>query len=885
MKNRELATNPFVRRYDLATARGLAENVRKPRDHQEKALKALRAWISPALTEGAPRGGLLVLPTGGGKTFTAVRFLCEWPLSEGYKVLWLAHTHHLLEQAFETFGGADRDDGRPLEVSRIRPPRASLTLRVVSSMPGHARVASIDPKDDVLIGTVQTLAGAQRDDHGAFEAWVAAARGKLAVVFDEAHHAPAPSFARFLQGLSHRVPGLVLLGLTATPVYDDKLRKGWLRRFFPQGIVYQTTAGQLMATGMLAKPIIEEAHTKITPTFDEKTFARFTRSFADLPSVIIESLAKHRERNDFIVQHYVDNRARFGRTLIFADRWDQCEYLREGLRRHGVKADVVYSHVDATPGSVEARNRRTADENTKVIRAFRKGSLDVLINIRMLTEGTDVPEVQTVFLTRQTTSRVLLTQMIGRALRGPAVGGTEEAYVVAFIDEWKHLIHWAEFRLDEGATDDRRLEARPRLPLNLVSIALLRALTAQMYAPADRRPATFLETVPVGWYAVDFEAQVEDSDDVVRIERLVLVYDRERMGFSALITAVAREDLTDFREPAFTFEEARPRLATWVAAHLGGSGDRLGGDLLEEVFAVVRHVAQAEGEAPAFYPFEERSKHDLDAFARDIFDHNLGRREVPQRVKAEYDRPDRYWRAVYGGLDLFRDQFELVSRRIENELLLGGQPSVSMSEIAENPERYTEAEPSLDTKAAVRQRDGVCLCCGSSHRLEVDHIVPMRHGGRHDLENLQALCGPCNRDKGVNEFNYRVQTSSLVGAHADFQPHRWPGSLDRRERGAWEACVRGTLNRYYRCAAVSRVEIGGRGPRFYEWLVELNPGNDPGLLEPHLQGYFRSVQRHRKKADPEAIVVAGTDAGGRRRTLRVSAEGVSTGETPSAARR
>ena len=33
----------------------------------------------------------------------AVRFLCEWPLSEGYKVLWLAHTHHLLEQANETF--------------------------------------------------------------------------------------------------------------------------------------------------------------------------------------------------------------------------------------------------------------------------------------------------------------------------------------------------------------------------------------------------------------------------------------------------------------------------------------------------------------------------------------------------------------------------------------------------------------------------------------------------------------------------------------------------------------------------------------------------------------------------------------------------------------
>ena len=41
----------------------------------------------------------------------------------------------------------------------------------------------------------------------------------------------------------------------------------------------------------------------------------------------------------------------------------------------------------------------------------------------MLTEGTDVPDVDTVFLTRQTTSKILLTQMIGRALRGPKFGG------------------------------------------------------------------------------------------------------------------------------------------------------------------------------------------------------------------------------------------------------------------------------------------------------------------------------------------------------------------------------------------------------------------------------------------------------------------------------
>jgi superfamily II DNA or RNA helicase len=56
-------------------------------------------------------------------------------------------------------------------------------------------------------------------------------------------------------------------------------------------------------------------------------------------------------------------------------------------------------------------------DNERIIRKFKdetdqngNDSLDVLINVRMLTEGADVPSVRTVFLTRQTTSQILLTQ-------------------------------------------------------------------------------------------------------------------------------------------------------------------------------------------------------------------------------------------------------------------------------------------------------------------------------------------------------------------------------------------------------------------------------------------------------------------------------------------
>ena len=48
-----------------------------------------------------------------------------------------------------------------------------------------------------------------------------------------------------------------------------------------------------------------------------------------------------------------------------------------------------------------------------------------------------------------------------------------------------------------------------------------------------------------------------------------------------------------------------------------------------------------------------------------------------------------------------------------------------------------------------------CVGCGRSDSLEIDHIVPISRGGSSERENLQALCGRCNRAKGrrtMDEF-------------------------------------------------------------------------------------------------------------------------------------
>ena len=42
-----------------------------------------------------------------------------------------------------------------------------------------------------------------------------------------------------------------------------------------------------------------------------------------------------------------------------------------------------------------------------------------------------------------------------------------------------------------------------------------------------------------------------------------------------------------------------------------------------------------------------------------------------------------------------------------------------------------------------------CAYCGSSQYLEIDHIVPLYHGGSSDPDNLQILCRSCNRRKAA----------------------------------------------------------------------------------------------------------------------------------------
>jgi len=56
-----------------------------------------------------------------------------------------------------------------------------------------------------------------------------------------------------------------------------------------------------------------------------------------------------------------------------------------------------------------------------------------------------------------------------------------------------------------------------------------------------------------------------------------------------------------------------------------------------------------------------------------------------------------------------------------------------------------------DVKQYIWARDGGrCRSCGSGVELQFDHVIPIALGGSSTADNLQVLCGPCNRRKGAS---------------------------------------------------------------------------------------------------------------------------------------
>lgn len=859
----------LFRKYDLNQARML-QSGKNPAVPQKTALDKLRDWFDARHPDA---GTILSLPTGGGKTFVAVRFLCTGPLSNGYKVLWLAHTHHLLMQAFWSFGSKDMKDG--CEVGSIERPKDRLAVRVVSGAAGHFRAKDIESNDDVIIATLQTVVLAIKEKHPNLRGFLDSAVGRLVVVFDEAHHSPAPSYRKLIEDLRAHCSETVVLGLTATPTYGDTRKRGWLGKIFPQGIVHREKAERLMELGILARPQLVPMKTHFDPKFDESDYRKWVGSFQDVPEAIITRLAESAERNAFIAATYVANKDKYGKTIIFADRWYQCVRLCELLREKGIAADWVFSYKDGNIGRAEGQDLLSADHNDRVIEKFRNNELDVLINVWMLTEGTDFPKLQTVFITRQTTSEIRLAQMVGRALRGPEFGGTKEAYIVSFVDDWAdNRMPWASGVDIFGEAEEAEKRIRQVRAVEIISIELVRRLVRQMNSGLNVNPGTFLSFFPVGWYSTAYQTLVpatesektlasstkpEKKDEEELVRQLIMVFEDDKARYEAFMGKADKHYLELYADPDLALIDRREMLEKAARQMFPEKNERSVSEAVMNLFHIARHMGQNDGEQPKFFAFDERDNHNLDIMAKDVIDRDLGDRAADQLLQSEYTRPDRYWRSIYPSLELFESHFDGCKRYLKRRIPSDGGKVVIKTDPPPPPEELTPEE-----RKQILKRDKCCLCCGESRHLQVDHIRSDYLGGGNEPHNLQTLCRACNSAKRMVTMNFLNYSTTLTAAHDDWPIIKMPKTVDLvKDLEHWERVLRRAINLYYRCKAVSSVHIPGRasGPR--RWRIEFFGGNDPELCKQFLTKLKPEIQATRRDfgyVAPDELAVGQPDS-------------------------
>ncbi|MEN9373750.1 MAG: hypothetical protein RIR79_1302 [Pseudomonadota bacterium] len=800
------------------------------------------------------KSGMLVLPTGAGKTYTSVNWICRNVLPKNIKVLWLAHTSHLLEQAFEEF------EKNLLEIHK----REGINIRVVSSNPIHYNAADIKLTDDVVIITTQTaisnwnlkaLDGNGKIRETAFEKYINHSKNTgLFLVLDEAHHAPAYGCRNLLiggskeKGIRDTIPNIrdtvsnsSFLGLTATPTYNDERRRGWLFEIFntelfnKKGIIYEADKAKLTKDGILAIPEYIQKNTGEEFEVDDRTYNHLVREHKDLPEDLIDRMASDSKRNDYIVDEYIKNKNNYKKTIIFADRWFQCVYIKEKLKNKGIKkVDAIYTHVEGAANSAEQRNRRTPAENSKILQDFKENKLDVLINVRMLTEGTDVPNVNTVFITRQTTSSIMLTQMIGRALRGKkANGGKETANIVFFTDNWKRIIDFA-IPENEGDKSNDEIKVKGNYPIQYIAIRLVEELSRKIdsgYIFADK---DFLEQLPLGWYETEITINVEEETNTFK--EFVIVYPNMQEKFEKFIKGIFNNLSSEWENENLSDEWMRPHVSSWIDCYFDKEQDDKNKTLDLDLIRIARHIAQS-GKPPVFFTFEERNKHDLSQIAFDAV--NMNYLTIHEMLFNEFNSPDKLWKSLYKDFHRFSSAFDAELKRAVHKIKYNSNPKIStpQPEIAERKRELTEPE-----KEQVFIRDRyTCLCCGKTKtqdtraRFEVDHIIPFKFGGQTTIDNSQTLCSICNQAKRVDEINFRVYKTPLSSPKDNLETF----SLSNSEYIEWH--LRRIINIFYHCQAASEIKLD---TKLYIYKIKLYEGNNPAWLEKHKEKLIEFIHNN-----------------------------------------
>ncbi|GES77662.1 P-loop containing nucleoside triphosphate hydrolase protein [Rhizophagus clarus] len=237
----------------------------------------------------------------------------------------------------------------------------------------------------------------------------------LAIIIDEAHHVAASSYRRILKyfGADKKETHLFVWGCSATVRRYDGLA---LINAFDE-IAYHKDFLDMIQEKWLC-------NLRVTTIKTNVDLSKVKSHKGDFHLNDLSKYLNVDSRNNVIVRTYLELAAQRKSTLVFGVDIKHVESLTATFKRCGLDAREISSK---TKPHIRA----------ETLKEFKERKFPVLVNCGILTEGTDIPNIDCVIMSRPTKSPVLFQQMIGRGMRlSPE---KEDCLVLDFIDSYNQI--------------------------------------------------------------------------------------------------------------------------------------------------------------------------------------------------------------------------------------------------------------------------------------------------------------------------------------------------------------------------------------------------------------------------------------------------------------
>ncbi|MFX1299783.1 MAG: DEAD/DEAH box helicase [Promethearchaeota archaeon] len=345
------------------------------REYQEEAL---RRW------QGARGRGVVVLPTGGGKTILALEAIRKLAV----KTLIVVPTLDLLSQWKEA-----------LEVL--------LHVPEVGILGGGKKF--VQPITVATYDSASLLAHQLVNQFGL-------------LVFDEVHHLPSPTYrlAAEFSLAPHR------LGLTATPERYDELHHDLDRLVGPT--VYRIDPRLLERNGYLAPYQIQRIQVSLKPEEQARyeshirIFRNYTRRLDDIePGWQFDTIVK-RTVFDPDARDALSNLEKARRVALEAT--GKIEHIEKLLQQYRDEKVIIFSRYTRIVEKVSdlfglplITHKTKVSERERILSQFKAGGLTKVVTGQVLDEGVDVPDASVGIIISGTGSKREFIQRLGRLLR------------------------------------------------------------------------------------------------------------------------------------------------------------------------------------------------------------------------------------------------------------------------------------------------------------------------------------------------------------------------------------------------------------------------------------------------------------------------------------